>query len=109
MSEFKLPCNCTWALGIGPNLLCPVHGSSHHISATLTEARGKITKLRERIALLEAAILNLKTLVEYAYGEGWDDGCCYDDTNDSLGIPSTGGIAADWAESKTKKLLQEQG
>jgi hypothetical protein len=58
MSEFKLPCNCTWSLGIGPNLLCPVHGSSHHISATLTEARGKIRKLRERIALLEAHILN---------------------------------------------------
>ena len=66
----------------------------------------EIARLKARIALLDEAVLNLKTLVEYAYGEGWDDGCCYDDTND-FGIPSTGGIAADWAESNTKKLLQE--
>ena len=72
MSEFKLPCNCTWSAGCGPNLLCPVHGSSHHLAATLTETRAENQRLRilmdtakvverehaflDRIALLEAAI-----------------------------------------------------
>lgn len=54
MSEFKLPCNCQWQHGCGPNLLCPVHGSAHHISATLTETRKKLGTYELRIAELGA-------------------------------------------------------
>lgn len=53
-SEFKLPCNCTWSAGCGPNLLCPVHGSSHHLAATLAETRKKLADKEARIKELDA-------------------------------------------------------
>jgi len=33
----KLPCECNWHLGMGPNLLCPAHGAETRWSYGMKE------------------------------------------------------------------------
>lgn len=47
MSEYKRSCNCNWRAGVGPNLLCPVHGNKHHMAARIAELEADLKSLHK--------------------------------------------------------------